>query len=104
MKIVTPFSALLSVYDPLRSGSERTLDSMRLALCRSLASDKTQRLAQMFCQRSTRDVEIPGPTIHRTVADPAYLRLEGRDRGVDTGDIGPLRGEIGVDLARYCPR
>src|SRR5215211_2271684 len=104
MKIVTPFSALLSVYRLRKPGSARTLDSMRLALCSILASDKMQRLGQMFPQPASGDVEVSGPTIHSNIPYVSRLRLEGRDRRVDAGDIEPFRGEIRIYLAWYRPR
>src|SRR5215208_419942 len=104
MKIVTPFSALCSMYRSLRPGSARTLDSIRLALCSILASDKVQRLCQVFPQPAPGDVEFPGATIHRKIRYLPHLSLEGRDRSVETGDFEPVRGDIRVYLSRYGPR
>src|SRR5215213_1670740 len=77
---------------------------MRLMLCSILASDKTQRLGQILREPAPGDVEVPGTTIHRDIPFVSECRLEGRDRGVDAGDIGSFEGEIRLYLARYHPR
>src|SRR5215212_7885315 len=101
--IVTPFSALHSWLSLFKPGSGRTVDSMRLVLCSILASDKTQRLGQILREPAPGDVEVPGTTIHREISFVSDLRLEGRDRGVDAGDIGSFGGEIRLYLARHRP-
>src|SRR5918995_587436 len=103
MKIVTPFSALLSLWSVRKSESARTVASIRFVLCTILASDKTQCPGQMLPQPSSGDVEVPGTTIHSTIPYVPHLRIEGRDRSIDAGNIEPCRCEIRVYLAWHRP-